>query len=212
MLYKETVTPATLGLLTRLMSDADLASFYLVGGTSMALQVGHRISVDLDLFTSSAFDKDFLKNHLIEHYSFEVDYESKNTLKGEINGVLVDCIAHEYPLVQPIIENEGLRLASLLDIAAMKLNAISGNGTRIKDFIDVAYLSGRYSFNQMLESYCQKYKIQNPIIPVKAITYWEEINFNQPIKMLNNPENLWKKVSKRLLDMQKSPNKIFSSL
>ena len=54
MLYKETVTPTTLGLLTKLMSDADLASFYLVGGTSMALQVGHRISVDLDLFTSSS--------------------------------------------------------------------------------------------------------------------------------------------------------------
>lgn len=178
----------------------------------MALQIGHRISVVLDLFTSASFDKDFLKNHLIEQYGFVVDYEAKNTLKGEINGVLVDCIAHEYPLINPIFEKDGLRFASLLDIAAMKLNAISGNGTRIKDFIDVAYLSDQYSFNQMLDAYCQKYEVQNPIIPVKALTFWDEIKFHQPIKMLNKGENLWKKVSKRLLDMQKSPDKIFNSL
>lgn len=212
MLYKETVTPATLGLLTRLMSDTELASFYLVGGTSLALQIGHRISVDLDLFTSAPFDNNSLKEHLIKQYGFIVDYEAKNTLKGEIDGVLIDCIAHEYPLVQPIMEESGIRLVSLSDIAAMKLNAISGNGTRIKDFIDIAYLSSLYSFNQMLEAYCQKYKIQNPIIPVKAITYWDEINFNQSIKMLDRTENLWKNVSKRLLEMQKFPDKIFNSL
>lgn len=90
----------------------------------------------------------------------------------------------------------------------MKLNAIAGNGTRIKDFIDLAYLSTLLSLGEMLEAYEHKYKA-NVIMPLKALTYWEDINFDEPIRMLGSAPFKWKKIEKRLLQMQNYPQKRF---
>jgi hypothetical protein len=107
---------------------------------------------------------------------------------------------------QNIIEN--IRLASFTDIAAMKLNAISGNGTRVKDFIDIAFLSSEISLNQMLIAYEQKYK-SNPLMPLKGLLYYDGINFNEPIKMTGKDSFNWKVIEKRLKLMHKFPDKIF---
>lgn len=212
MLYKETVTPSTLGLLRRLMDDRELQDFVLVGGTSLALQIGHRVSVDLDLFSTSSFEEILLNHYLINQYGFETDFLARSTVKGEIDGVQIDCLSHAYPLVGEINVYEGIRLASLQDIAAMKLNAISGNGTRIKDFIDIAYLAEYMPLNGMLEAYQNKYKTMNALIPVKALTFFEEINFKEPIKMLTSKKFNWKKIEKRLYEMLKKPATIFPPL
>lgn len=212
MLYKETVTPSTLGLLTRLMDDPELQDFVLVGGTSLALQIGHRVSVDLDLFSVSSFEETALNQYLIDQYRFETDFLARSTVKGEIEGVQIDCLSHTYPLVGDINVYEDIRLASLQDIAAMKLNAISGNGTRIKDFIDIAYLAEYMPLNEMLQAYQNKYKTMNVLIPVKALTFFEEINFNEPIKMLSSKKFNWKKIEKRLYEMLKNPDTLFSRL
>lgn len=212
MLYKETVTSSTLGLLRRLMDDPQLQDFVLVGGTSLALQIGHRVSVDLDLFSISSFEEIALNQYLIDQYQFETDFLARSTVKGEIEGVQIDCLSHAYPLVGEINVDEAIRLASLQDIAAMKLNAIAGNGTRIKDFIDIAYLAEYMPLNEMLEAYQNKYKTMNVLIPVKALTFFEEINFNEPIKMLSSKNFNWKKIEKRLYEMLKKPDKLFPSL
>ena len=157
MLHKETVSNATLELLKRLMADERLKDFVLVGGTALSLQMGHRISIDLDLFINSDFDAEALREYLERTCHLETDYMAFATVKGEIEGVQVDCIAHSYPWIRPFVEEEGIRLASMEDICAMKLNAIAGNGTRIKDFVDVAYLSSSFSLRQMLEFYEEKY-------------------------------------------------------
>ena len=109
------------------------------------------------------------------------------------------------------IEEEGIRLASPLDIAAMKLNAIAGNGTRIKDFIDIAYLSTLFSLKEMLDAYERKYKA-SIIMPLKALKFWDDINFDEPIKMLHSSSFKWKKIEKRLLEMQRFPNKRFTTI
>lgn len=208
MLHKETVSPSTLELLTTLMKDCRLKHFVLVGGTSLSLQLGHRISVDLDLFSDLSFDESELSFYLVENYDLELDFISRSTLKGEIRGVQIDCISHQYPWLSPCVEEDVIRLASPVDIAAMKLNAIAGNGTRIKDFIDLAYLSTLLSLGEMLEAYEHKYKA-NVIMPLKALTYWEDINFDEPIRMLGSAPFKWKKIEKRLLQMQKYPQKRF---
>lgn len=105
---------------------------------------------------------------------------------------------------------QDFRLASLEDIAAMKLNAITGNGTRIKDFIDIAYLSSIFSFNQMLDFYNLKYN-SSTLMPMKAITYFDDINFKEPIKMINGNFS-WKIISKRLELMQRHSSKRFPIL
>lgn len=211
MLHKETIDAATLELLKRLMGDERLQGFVLVGGTSLALQIGHRISVDLDLFTEKEFEADELREYLERYYRLQTDYLAFATVKGEIDGVQVDCIAHAYPWLKPFVLEEGVRLASLEDICAMKLNAIAGNGTRIKDFVDVAYLSSMFSLEQMLKFYEEKYHA-NPLMPLKGIVYFADINKNAPVKMANGKPLDWKSIEKRLLAMEKFPQKVFPQL
>jgi predicted nucleotidyltransferase component of viral defense system len=211
MLHKETIDAATLELLKRLMGDERLQSFVLVGGTSLALQIGHRISVDLDLFTEKEFEADDLREYLEQNYHLQTDYLAFATVKGEVEGVQVDCIAHAYPWLKPFVLEEGVRLASLEDICAMKLNAIAGNGTRIKDFVDVAYLSSMFSLEQMLKFYEEKYHA-NPLMPLKGIVYFADINKNAPVKMANGKPLDWKSIEKRLLAMEKFPQRVFPQL
>ena len=97
MLHEETIEKSTLELLNKLMGDGSFSNFVLVGGTALALQIGHRTSVDLDMFSSQPFNTEELADYLRTNYSFELDFISTNTVKGEINGVQVDCIAHQYP-------------------------------------------------------------------------------------------------------------------
>jgi hypothetical protein len=211
MFYKESIENTTLDLLTKLMSDAQLNDFILVGGTAIALHIGHRISIDLDLFSCNPFDKNFLTEYLHNKYLFHLDYISDNTIKGEINGVQIDCIAHQYHWIDPVIVSGHIRLAGLSDLAAMKLNAIAGNGTRIKDFIDIAYLSGKLSLNEMLRGYESKYN-SNPVIPIKALSWFDDINFNEPIMMSDRKPLNWKKIETRLNQMLKYPNKVFAQI
>jgi hypothetical protein len=112
------------------------------------------------------------------------------------------------PTLELLNGNDSIRIAGFYDLAAMKLNAISGNGTRIKDFIDIAYLSGKLTLNQMLKGYERKYN-SNPLIALKALTWFEDINYNEPIKMADGMKFNWKSIERRLKVMHKSPNKVF---
>ena len=211
MLFTQTVRTETLELLKRLMADGNLPAFRLVGGTALALMMGHRVSVDLDLFTDTSFNEQELREYLEQHYGLQTEFLAKETVKGVIDEVQIDCIAHTYSWLEAEVTENGIRLASIEDICAMKLNAIAGNGTRIKDFIDIAYLSSRFSFNQMLKFYEEKYK-SSIMMPIKAITYFDEINLNEPVRMLDGNKPNWKLISKRLQKMQANPDKVFEKL
>lgn len=209
MLHKETVSDFTLDLLKSLMADEKLADFFLVGGTALALQIGHRISIDLDLFSRNSFSENDLLFHLEKTYQFKLDFQANQTLKGSINNVNVDLITHNYPLVKPLVTVDNVRMASLEDIAAMKLNAISGNGTRLKDFIDIASLSPKLSLAEMVMAYRNKYDSRNPAMVIKSLEYHEDINFNEPVQMLDSGYS-WQKTQARLRQMTRDPLKLFA--
>jgi hypothetical protein len=211
MLFISAIEETTLDILKKMMGDIIFQKFYLVGGTALALQIGHRLSLDIDLFTGEPFNENEVIDHLRVEYQFETDFISGLTIKGEIRGVKVDCIAHQYPLISNLVIGENLRMAGLADIAAMKLNAISGDGSRLKDFIDIVYLSEKLTLMEMLEGYTLKYK-SNPVIPLKAILYFEDINFNEPLKMAGGKPYSWKKIEKRLIEMQRYPERLFAPL
>lgn len=211
MLRKETVSESTLELLKTLMEDELLESFFLVGGTALTLQIGHRISIDLDLFTKAPFDADEMLSDLENRYQFKMDFQARNTLKGAIKEVKVDFIAHNYPLVNPLINIDGVRLASREDIAAMKLNAIAGNGTRLKDFIDIAYLSSSLTLLQMIDAYETKYTTRNPAMVIKSLDYHNDINFHEPVEMLDKKYK-WESIKKRLSQMTLNPARLFGSI
>ncbi|MGB8194724.1 MAG: nucleotidyl transferase AbiEii/AbiGii toxin family protein [Chitinophagaceae bacterium] len=210
MLYTETVPPATLELLKDLMTDAQLNEFFLVGGMALSLQINHRISIDLDFFTLKEFNENVLSTHLETQRNFKLDSLARNTIKGKIDKVIVDLITHSYPLAKEVNLIEGVRLASLEDIAAMKLNAIVGNGTRLKDFIDIAYLSSHLSLNEMLDAYEHKYSSRNHVMVLKSLSYFDDVNQHEPIKLFDAVYQ-WDAIKARILAMIEEPDKLFES-
>ena len=205
---KEIVLPETLDLLKKLQQDPRLTDFFLVGGTALALQIGHRLSIDLDLFTQNPIDTQQLETYLNKKFDFFTDYVGPNTLKGFIKNIKADFITHDYPLVRPLIVEGSLRLASLEDIAAMKLNAIAHSGYRQKDFYDLYFLLEHHSLKVYLKAYQEKYPHSNPVIPLKGIVYFDDIDFEIEQPMLQRKVS-FKKVKERLLAAAKSPDKVF---
>lgn len=211
MLHLGTVKAETFRLLENLMQDEELSSFSLAGGTSLALLLGHRISIDLDLFTPAPFDAKELELHLIDKYDFKSSYLRGYTLKGMIGDVNIDCIRHDYQFIKNIVETENIRLYSSIDVAAMKLAAIADNGTRLKDFIDIACLSTQCSLSEMLHAYEMKFRNSNSLRAIKGLSYYDDINYNESIQIINGSYE-WERIRDRIYDMQNNPDKIYSSL
>lgn len=171
------IKPETLNLLRRLQQDDRLTEHFLVGGTALALHYGHRHSIDLDLFTQLAFDENALEAYLQAAHDFNTTVKFAHTLMGFIGNVKVDFITHAYDLVVPLVHVEGMRLASTLDIGAMKLNAIGQSGQRQKDFYDMYFLLEHHSLAQLLAAYEAKYPKSSPMIAARALVYFDDINF-----------------------------------
>ena len=213
MLRTETVERTTLELLKTLMQDEMLTHFCLVGGTALALYIGHRKSIDLDLFSQQEFDITELEERLNNMYGFKTknpELKSDVVLTGFINDIKVDCVKFKYPLVKPLNVHDGIRVYSMYDIAAMKLVAISQNGTRLKDFVDIAFLSVKMSLIEMLNIFEIKYPKTNKISAVKGLTFFDDIDFSAHIELIEGKFK-WEKIEKRLKEMVKYPNKKFSN-
>ena len=176
---------------------------------ALALYLGHRKSVDLDLFSPQSFDAKKLATLLADKYGFRTDFMETDTLKGTIDGVKVDCIAHRYDYLRPPYEESGIRLYDMEDIIAMKLSAIADDGSRLKDFVDIACLSTRHTFYDMLKCYERKFPEANVIRPFKAITYFDDIDFEEDVIMLNF-EYDWNRIAERLKTMTVEQNRIFT--
>lgn len=211
MLYTQSVESGTLKILKRLMKEEFLRDFCLVGGTALALYIGHRKSIDLDLFTQQSFDADRLRAFLVEKYGLSNIFIRENTVKGVISGVKVDCITYNYPYIDRVYEEEGIRICGLKDIAAMKLSAIADSGSRLKDFVDIACLSTKFSLEMMLGVYEEKYKEMNAISPLKALTYYDDIREREPIQILYGGPFDWKLIDGRLRHMTENMGKVYDS-
>jgi predicted nucleotidyltransferase len=175
MLYQETVEPATLGLLKELLTLEKLKQFRLVGGTALSLILGHRSSVDLDLFTDNPFDFDEISFILAKAFpSFSAkEKKSPRLLFCTINNVKIDFVHTFEQFNYPDKIIEGIRFAAIEEIIALKLNAISGRGAK-KDFWDLHELLDHYSFEKMMEFYHKRYPFNAPMMVLKSITYFAE--------------------------------------
>jgi len=178
MLHRDSfiIKPETFNLIQRLQALDFLNEFHLVGGTALALQIGHRNSIDIDLFSRNSFNSSQFISQLQAEFAIEVAFETTNTLLTFIELIKVDFITHNYPLINPPREEEGVRFLSLPDIAAMKLNAISNSGKRLKDFIDIYFLLEHFSMSEMIEFYSVKYPNFNPLIALRAVSYFDDID------------------------------------
>jgi hypothetical protein len=149
-----------------------------------------------------------MRKYLSDKYDFQEGFIEKNTLKGTINNVYIDLITYDYPLIKPLHREEDIRMLDLYDLSAMKLSAITDSGTRLKDFIDIAFLSTRMSLNDMLNCYKQKYKGSNEISVLKALVYFDDI-LNDTIHLTSGSYH-FKNIKDRLLDMERHPDHVYS--
>jgi predicted nucleotidyltransferase component of viral defense system len=152
-----------------------LQDFSLVGGTALSLLYGHRMSVDLDLFSNKPFENadiiDALKNKFQEKFIME-EKPPRFGIFCFIDNAKVDIVRHPYPLIRPELNIENIRMFSAEDIIAMKVQAILGRAKK-KDFWDVAELLLHFSVADFVQFHKEKYSTQNLLITVpQAITYF----------------------------------------
>lgn len=183
MLSFQTIDPDTLELLKFLSVQPELRRTRLVGGTSLALQYGHRQSVDLDFFGRLPEDINNLIDAVRRAGNITIVNQSKIILQTTVNQVKVDFVDYSrYKWIDdPVVENE-LVLASDRDIAAMKINAIIGRGSR-KDFIDLYVLLQHYSLSDILSFYQQKYPEYSEYRALLSMTYFDDAEMQDMPRM-----------------------------
>lgn len=173
MLHYQTIEPATLELLKKLQAIPEFCDLRLVGGTSLALQIGHRTSIDLDLFGPLDMQPEEIVDTIRSLGAVSILKNARSIHIFMVDNIKVDIVNYSYPWLSPLIKTDNLRLASLEDICAMKLAAITGRGTR-KDFIDVHFLLRYFTLEEMFSFYQQKYADGSPFMVIKSLTYFDD--------------------------------------
>jgi predicted nucleotidyltransferase component of viral defense system len=199
MLHYEAVPPGTLALLKKLCAHQATDGFALVGGTSLALRFGHRMSVDLDFFRSEKFDNKIVSASLAEDFpSFKLTNDNSNGMMAFVEDVKVDFVTYRYPLLHPYETIEGVRMMSLPDVVAMKLGAISNRGAK-KDFYDLHTLLKELGLDEILRCYALKFPNHDPMIPLRSMIYFDDAEDTETPKTLI--KTTWAKVK---ADIQKA--------
>ncbi len=175
----------------------------------MALQLGHRNSIDIDLFTLKEFDDADILELIGNEYEVKEIFRRRNTVICLLNNIKTDFIRHNYPILKSPITEEGISFFSKEDIAAMKFHAIIQSGKRLKDFIDIYFLLQHFSMKQMVDFFSAKYSYSNPMIAMKAINFFDDIDENMDSPKMLNPLPL-KKIVGRIQEATQKPDKIFS--
>ena len=184
MLHIATVAEPTLVLLKKIQQIPFFADLRLVGGTALALQLGHRMSIDLDFF--GKFDVAFeeVESELMMN-GFKIDpyNKSKNIKQLAVDGVKVDFVNYRYDWIDDMIEEGGIKMAGLKDIAAIKLSAVTGRGTK-KDFVDIYFLLQHFTLKEMLDLYVSKYT-DGSLFPVMlSLSYFVDAEITPMPEML----------------------------
>lgn len=209
-LYNNTVSEDLLTLCKQLQALKGFENAYLVGGTSIALRMGYRKSIDIDLFFTDNPNITTVKYILENNTDFTTLSQREGTIIGQINNIKIDCIDYPYESIRPTETIEGIRMLSLEDVAAMKLSAILNSGKRLKDFVDVAFLSTKFSMAEMLEFFAEKFPRTNPIAASKAVAFFDYIDHSTPIELTKGKYN-WGLISERIQKMCNEPQKVFTT-
>ena len=180
--------------LFELLSNADFISdFYLAGGTGLALQIGHRQSIDFDFFIPSDFDTRQIIPSIQSLGPFELQSEEKNTLNGILNHVRISFLSYKYSVLNPFLNYKNIKIAHELDISSMKVSAISGRGNKT-DFIDLFFILKKYSLDTIFRFYEKKYgkSLSNEYHLIKSLLYFEDAEEQAMPKMTEKVE--WERV------------------
>jgi hypothetical protein len=197
--------------LKELQKSKIFSDYFLVGGTALTLQLGHRISDDIDLFTRNDINKGEILQFFNENYKgkYQIINIQNIILQILVNNIKVDLVKYNYEIIEDIKSEEGIRYLGKKDISAMKLMAISNRGDQAKDFIDIYYLLNEIPLKQMFEYYKQKYN-QNDISYVKrSLVYFDDVTETNwsSVKLLRDKlsvEKIKQKITTEINEYNKS--------
>lgn len=203
----EVLEQKTKKVLQKIGENKTLSVFYMAGGTALALQLNHRQSIDLDWFSQ----KPFSSKKLIEFFSsigkLVVNFESEDTLHLVVDGVKISLFYYPYDLLRPLVAYaSNVSLASDIDIACMKLQAISSRGSK-KDFIDLFFLLKKYALGEILDAFDKKFSMvkYNRLHLLKSLVFFEDAESEPTPIMLADVS--WDEVKKDIMQKVKDYEK-----
>jgi predicted nucleotidyltransferase component of viral defense system len=148
----------------------------MAGGTALALHMGHRMSVDLDFFTASPFRVESLVSAIRKTgQGFRIMAESEDHLVADIEGVKFSLFRYEYPFIEKPTVFNGIKIAGVLDIAAMKIIAITQRGAK-RDFADLYFILQNIPFHKVAEHMVHRFGKEriDPVVTGKALVYFSD--------------------------------------
>jgi hypothetical protein len=208
MLRKETVSSPLLENLTALMEMKTISTHRLVGGTALALQIGHRISIDIDLFSDNKNDYQAIEEELFEKFGAgfakvrNIDSAFSKGLAVYLNNIKTDILDWRVKFIRPLVLDKSIRLASKEDIIPMKFNTFlcppEFARYEKKDFVDIANLMKEYSLEQMMSLYAEKYpnEMMSSRLMIEGLQLIEMADKKGMPKMLNN--ETWEDTKKQI--------------
>jgi len=196
-MYPESINSKTKRILEKIRSGPLARDFYLAGGTGLALQLGHRQSIDLDWFSEHDFSNEKIKRNLALLGNFKLLSEQKGTIHGTLDEIRVSFFYYGYKLLFPLVKFEDINLVDERDIAAMKIDAVSSRGSK-KDFIDLYFLLEKYSLVELIGFFEKKYKgiEYNKLHILKSLSYFDDAE-NEPMSIMIK-EVEWEKIKDRI--------------
>lgn len=173
--HREVMTASTEGTLRSLERSSLLNTFYLAGGTGLALQFGHRLSQDLDFFSAQLFDEDLLLQQLENLKGWALASKAPHTLHATIEESRLTFLGYTYEALFPLLSFEGVQVADARDIACMKLSALASRGTK-RDFVDVYVAAQKFGLATILQWFERKYAQAryNRLHVLKSLTFFDD--------------------------------------
>lgn len=181
------LSPQAWAVVKTLDKGSLLESWILAGGTALALQLGHRISLDLDFFIAESFEPQAVRAKLAGLGELEVQTMATDSLHVRLDGVRLSYLRSEVPFLYEPVEYRGLRLAELRDITAMKVIAVAGRGSK-KDFVDLyAYLEAGGTFPELMRSVRKRYRDTkfNEMHLLRSLVYFDDAEDEPMPRMLS---------------------------
>lgn len=183
-MFEQSIEPGARKQLAVLEKTGFIKHAYLAGGTAIALQIGHRISFDLDFFTEAEYKREEVLLEL-NKLNFKLEEESWGTIQGLIGDTKFSLFVYEYPMIGKTLKYQDINVASLEDLVAMKVSTISSRGTK-RDFVDLYYLRNKFTLTEMIGFYDKKFQNleTNKTHILKSLVYFSDADVDLEPNML----------------------------
>jgi predicted nucleotidyltransferase component of viral defense system len=197
-MYYKCLSSETRELLKKLVKTVREHKCVLAGGTGLALQLGHRISVDLDFFTGKTFSTEKVFQEMRRlGLNPRVLEESDGSLTVTIDGTKVSMFRYPYPFIEEMKDADGVPVAGVIDIASMKIIAVSQRGAK-RDFFDLYFILQDIPFWKISENMVNRFGNDriNPVHIGKSLVFFNDADADPDPRLLCKDQPSWEKVKK----------------